>query len=283
MKNKIAKILDLLFINNIVWFIFHCIYGKNYIRVVNYHSTNKIDITNFEKQLKFFRLKYKNTSFNELELFIKTKKWNKQKPGIIISFDDGFRTNFDYAKPLLEKYNFTGYFFIPSDFIFENKETQDNYMFKNNTKKEGDYIDGRYSMTWEEVIELSKNHIIGSHTKTHYRFKEKDTDDILYEQIVKSKENIENKLNATVDSFAWVGGEFHTYTPKAFELIKKTYKYSFMTNTFPVLPNSSPFFIERTNIESYNPIHLVKFQLSGLMDLYYYRKRKKLRNKISIT
>ena len=281
MKKIIAKILNLFFIIDLIWSIFHLFYGKNYIRVINYHSTNKENNQNFEKHLKYYQKKYFNVSYADLELFFENKKWHKNKPGLIISFDDGFRTNYDYGLPLIERYDFTGYFFIPSDFVFKNFESQNKFMNDNNTKKEGKYKDGRYSISWEELKLMSKNHVIGSHTRTHYRFKKTDNDKLVSDEIINSKKILEKNLKINIKCFAWVGGEFHTYTKKAYKFVADTYKYSFMTNTFPILPKTNPLWIQRTNIETFDTVDILKFQLCGLMDLYYYKKRTKLKQKMT--
>jgi hypothetical protein len=49
-----------------------------------------------------------------------------------------------------------------------------------------------------------------------------------------------------------------------------------MTNNFVNRPDTHPLQLQRTNIESENPLWLVKFQLSGLMDLLYLGKRRRV-------
>ena len=53
-----------------------------------------------------------------------------------------------------------------------------------------------------------------------------------------------------------------------------------MTNLYPVLPGSSPIWIQRTNVEASWPIDQVKFYLSGVMDLAYAPKRRRLARKL---
>ena len=54
------------------------------------------------------------------------------------------------------------------------------------------------------------------------------------------------------------------------------YKYGFMTNSFPVLPKSSPFMIQRINVEDNWSLHMLKFQICGLMDIKMFFKRKRI-------
>ena len=51
------------------------------------------------------------------------------------------------------------------------------------------------------------------------------------------------------------------------------YKYSFTTNNKLINCFSNKHTLDRTNIESNMPLHLLLFQLSGIMDFYYTKKR----------
>ena len=280
MKNTVSRILAFFFLTDLAAALFHLIYGKNYIRALNYHSTFSKYNRRFEEQLQYYQKKYTNVTPNDLALFFETGNWPHQKPGLIISFDDGCRTNYDFARPLLEKYNFTGYFFIATDLVANHRVNDDAYNQGADPRKREEYPDNRFMVTWEELKHLADRHFIGSHSKTHHRFTESDTIELLQNELIASKNILEEKLQIPINSYAWVGGEFSVYTKNAFDQIAKTYEYSFMTNTFPLLPGHRKLFIQRTNVESFNPLHLIKFQLCGLMDLYYYRKRKRIAKKL---
>jgi len=278
MKLKISRLFHLLFITQFFRKISDLYFGNSYIRVVNYHSTPKSQIATFEQHLQYYQKHYTTVSYQDLDSFFKTGKWEKNKPGLIISFDDGQRTNFDFAYPLLEKYGFTGWFFIPTGFIDIPVSQQRKFMVDNMFTKNHSYSDGRYAMTWEELMELDKkDHIIGSHTISHHEVSVADNLNTLEREIKESKQILESKMKRKIPTFCWVRGRLTSYSHNAAKVIKAAgYKYSFMTNTYPILDNSAPLQIQRTNIETRNPLHLVKFQLCGLMDLHYYKKRRKV-------
>ena len=79
-----------------------------------------------------------------------------------------------------------------------------------------------------------------------------------------------------MEIFCWVGGEETSYSSEAAKLISENYKYSFMTNNAVIRPGDDPLQLQRTNIEAENPLELVRFQLSGLMDVYYTGKRRRV-------
>lgn len=275
-KEKVALLLHKLFIGKVLFGLNDLIYGKH-IRVVNYHSSQPHEMENFERQLQFYLKHYTPATYEDLEHFFKTGKWDKLKPGLIISFDDGLRENFDYAVPILEKYGFKGWFFIPAGLINASSEEQLQFIGKSEGKYPHTYDDGRYFMTWDELKYLTKAHVLGCHTFTHHRMNVNDSETLLTKEISDAKQLMQEKLGAEVTIFCWVGGEEHTYTHAAAKKIKDSgYRYSFMTNSYPLKPGQSPLQIQRTNVEARFPMHLVKFQLSPLMDLLYSRKRKRV-------
>jgi peptidoglycan/xylan/chitin deacetylase (PgdA/CDA1 family) len=267
---RVSKLINFFRISDIAMYINNKIYKKKYIRAINYHSTPQEYMSQFEEQLKFFSKHYSSVSKEDLKDFFEGK-WKRKNPGLIISFDDGLESNYKYAKPLLEKYNFVGWFFIPSGLVESG-----------NCKKE--HLTGKTSeryMNWNEVRDLNDTHVIGSHTLTHKRLKKSLSEKVLIQEIRDSKIELEKMTNSEeVDVFCWVGGETEAYSRKASEIIKKTgYKFSFLTNHFPILLSSNTLQLERTNVEADWPIHLVKLYISPLMD-FKYRKKRKLVKKI---
>jgi peptidoglycan/xylan/chitin deacetylase (PgdA/CDA1 family) len=254
-KKKLAKILEIIGFNDSALFIFNKIYKNNYIRVINYHETYLDNRSNFENHIIWYKSKFENCALEKLTKFLNRQYEFKEKPGLIITFDDGYIGNYFNAYPLLKKYGFTGYFYVSTGLI-GNKNYMDDNMLKDLIKN---------------------NHVIGCHTYTHHRMGINDKDEILKKEIVDSKLDLEKLLIIPVDIFCWVGGEEGTYTEKAAEYIRKAgYKFSMMTNSKPVIQNSDRLQINRTNVNDDWELSLIKFQLSGLIDLKYYTKRKRV-------
>ena len=228
-------------------------YKNEYIRIVNYHHIK--DVANFEKQLQYYGRHFNNVNYAEFESFLKTGKMLFDKPGIIISFDDGYDDNYKNAKPILESHNMTGWFMVSSDLIGTT-----GYM------------------SYLELRELvSKDHVIGCHTATHHRMLESDTREILEREIFGAKKKLETNLGSPVNIFCWCGGEEEYYTLNAEKMIIAAgYKYGFMTNSYPVLRKTDYLHIQRINVEDSWSIPLVKLQICGFMDKRFKRKRQRV-------
>jgi peptidoglycan/xylan/chitin deacetylase (PgdA/CDA1 family) len=253
------------------------LYSNNFIRAVNYHYTPPYNNINFVQQLEMFSNYYSDVNLSDLDDFFSNHQWAKPKPGLIISFDDGFRSNYQVAAPLLEKYGFTGWFFVCTDFISCPANKQEDFAKAhhiNYCSQEARYKP--LAMSWKDIIDLDKRgHVIGSHTKTHYRMEKIAPLRRMEEEIIQSKNILEEKLEHEINNFAWVGGEIENYNLNAANYIKKAgYKYSFMTNSAIIRPNTNKLQMRRTQVESWWPLDIITFQLSGLLDIYYIPKVK---------
>jgi len=252
----IARFFQASGLSSFLFFILKWWHGGRFIRIVNYHGTEADYRESFESQLVYYKKYYQPMSLQDVERVFDRGGWNYSKPGIILTFDDGLKSNYDVAVPLLEKHGFTGMFFISSGLIREDRNL------------------GRY-MSWDELKNLSVNHVVGCHTHTHMRLKKGIDDVTLEKEIYQSKKLIESHLGESIDSFCWVGGEKWSYSSLAALKIREAgYKYSFMTNCYPVTCRSSRLQLQRTNIEANWPLFLVNFYLCGLVDLVYTKKRR---------
>jgi len=244
------------------------------VRVVNYHSTPLAFADQFEKQLRYYSKNYRAIDKRELDAFLQHKLMPSRRTGIILTFDDGLRDNFEVAVPLLEKYGFQGWFFVPSGFVNCHAELQEEYARSHSIRAFSSYPDKRISISGEELRKLTVRHVVGCHSASHRHLSSDLAPGDLEAEICTAKSEIEFILQREVDSFCWVGGAERSYSAGAARLIRKCgYRYAFMTNSSLVRPGMSPLHIQRTNIEASWPLKVVEFQLSGIVDLLYHRKK----------
>lgn len=267
-KRKIASVFDAVGINSLGHLAQRAALFP-FIRIVNYHLITPEHAANFAEQLKYYSTRFVNVDEKALTDFLGSWKWPHDKPGIILSFDDGTRDHYEVVAPLLEKHNFTGWFFVPSGWVIRGNE-------KPEAAGDSD------PLTREQLLYLDKHHVVGCHTETHCRLTADLPDEKLWFETIEAKKHLEELVGHEVKSFCWVGGEEYTYNAKAAEFItgRDRYRLGFMTNSAPVTKNTNSFQLQRTNIEAENPLSLVRFQLSGFMDLAYYGKRKRV-NKLT--
>lgn len=104
---------------------------------------------------------------------------------VILSFDDGWKTQYVNALPALKKYGFTATFFI-----YPNVIEHRNYM------------------TWDEVRALRDAGMeIGSHSKSHQYMTKQKPEEQLFE-VERSKSILEEMLDVEITTFAYPFGLF---------------------------------------------------------------------------
>ncbi|SIP99077.1 Polysaccharide deacetylase [Chryseobacterium sp. RU37D] len=139
------------------------LFPKNRLIILMYHQVEEktndnltVSLKNLELQLKYLiQNKYKTKFFSEIN--------PKEKNTIILTFDDGYKNNFKYLPPLLEKYNLKATIFIPTKFIQEGYK---NYEM----------------MSFEDIRNLNENHFeIALHSHEHHNFRNLSTDYIKHD------------------------------------------------------------------------------------------------------
>ncbi len=145
----------------------------------------------FEEQLAYLRQAgYETISMKELAYALSGHTTLPEKP-VIISFDDGYRDNYENAFPVLRKYGYTGIFFLFTQVI--------------------DWYHENY-ITWEMVEEMHQAGMeFGSHSYRHSDLTDRDVDFLVYE-ILGSKEAIEERIGEPVRFFSYPSGRYDDFT-----------------------------------------------------------------------
>ena len=244
----------------------HRRHGPAYVRAINYHAIPRGFSVGFEAQLRFFRAHFVPAGPAELEALL-AGRWSHERPGVILSFDDGGRSHYEVVAPLLEQYGFTGWFFVPARLLAGEERAP----------RAAAGLPREPRMSPAQIRQLAETHVVGCHSFSHSRLRASLGDERLRREIVESKQVMELALERPVESFCWVGGDEPSYSAAAAALIREAgYRYAFMTNLAPILPTTHPHQLQRTNVEAYWPLARVRFYLSGVMDLVYGGKRRRV-------
>ena len=157
-----------------------CIPG-GYIRAINYHGISEDTAGNFERQLAFYARHYMPVTLIDLDRFFHLQRWDKERPGLIISFDDGVSSQYSVAAPLLDKYGFHGWFFVPVDFVSAPPSEQLSFSGAHQIGPDSTSLRAeRAAMSWAELRDLDRRqHVIGCHTRSHRRMSPELTDEVL--------------------------------------------------------------------------------------------------------
>lgn len=207
---------------------FRYLMNHSYIRVVNYHNTNPVDAGRFEAEIKYFSEHFVPVTLKDLGKFFETKVWPYDKPGLIPAIFEGFRNHYDVMLPILDKYHFTGWFYLPGFFMDVPVPEQLAFSEEHdlNVSDPELYPDQRVALNWDEVREISLRHEICCHTGNHFEITKETSEEDMQREIVTAKRHLEEKIGREVEVFCWLYGEEYHYNEKAHKFLKEAgYKY----------------------------------------------------------
>lgn len=163
-------------------------------------------------------------------------------PTAFVTFDDGFRDNYETAMPLLREYGFGAFVFVLPPLVdaggpFEWPEVIADRRACPITMR---------SVTWEMLGEMKENGFeVGSHTLTHPHLPELD-DVALRDELWESRARITERLGAC-DTLAYPFGEWSEGVATA--AADCGYRYAFSLPTKTGQRRAGPHSIPRINID----------------------------------
>ena len=236
---------------------------KEVLVVLNYHNFSKYNnykikrgniletgyAGNFEKQVRFLE---KHFNYCSAEDFFDGK--GTKGINIMLTFDDGYKDNYDIAAPILKKHKASTIFFLATAYIGTDKwlwHDKVRYLIQKGTLSfsdaemhlkrlnQGKPVDPsfgkfvelnfpkvapmRIMMNWKEITELNKfSFRIGGHTNNHVVLSELDYD-AQYEELSKSVDVIEKYTETTCQYIAFPNGIFNADTLEALEALNIDY------------------------------------------------------------
>jgi len=177
----------------------------------------------FDRQMRFLKEEgYSVITTAELGEFLAFRRGIPKK-AVVINLDDGYRSTYDIAYPILKKYGFTATLFIYTAFIGAS----------------------RNALTWDQLKAMKADGFeVGSHTVNHVdlsikldRESEKEYLARVKKELLLSKQILDDNLNQSTQSIAFPYGKF---SPAVLKLCEEAgYQLGFSVKT-----GGNPFFSE---------------------------------------
>ncbi len=184
--------------------------------VVAFHRVNDqiapdsltCSVSQFKAYCEFFQRYFHVLSLGQL-----LDKVDKREPlnrELVITFDDGYRDNYEYAAPVLQAMGLPATFFVVSEFIGSEIVAW----------WDRDLPLRQPWMTWDQVEQLSRDGFaIGAHTRTHADLATLSGEEA-WQEIQGSRVDLEEKLGVPITLFAYPYGGEHQMTEENRQLIR---------------------------------------------------------------
>lgn len=218
---------------------------------------------NFRKHMQSLsRWGFQFLSFQELSDF-----WNEKRPlselsrkCVVITFDDGYINNLDYALPILKEFNAKATIYLLAD-----------HSILTNSWDQGSGENPDPLMSLEQKRSLDPKVIeVGSHGLRHDRLPPKTDEEILSEMRV-SKSILEHDLGRPIVSFAYAFGDIDPRLPCLAE--KAGYHFAVNTDRGPVEWTRNPWSLFRVSMFPEDNAWSLWKKTSKWYRKYYFNKR----------
>lgn len=214
-----------------------------------------VSVDAFRRQMRFLKSRHYNViSLESIAILIKDKKRIPPKT-IAITFDDGYKDNYTYAFPILQKYNLPATIFIIVNEVDRPQGDRLNWLQIKQMQDSGIFSIASHAVGPEPLINL------------------KSEQEIRYE-IFESKKILEDRLGRRVNIFSYPEGRLNDKIKQL--VINAGYNLAVTTNPGKAFPNDDIFALKRLRISSTSDNLLVFWiETSGYYNFIREHRRKK--------
>ncbi len=186
------------------------------LSVLCYHRVNDLLRDNvslparqFDQQMEFIRSRYQIVSV--ADIVAERLDRSSARPIVAVTFDDGYRDNYENAAPILAKHKIPATFFISTGMIGTDVG------FRHDHDQLGFSVP---TLNWDQVQEMSSYGFeIGAHTVHHVNLAKVD-EATAREELVLSRDAIRQRTGAAGVPFAYCFGGRNDITQDRLQLVK---------------------------------------------------------------
>ena len=254
-------------------------HGRGNLRALIYHDIPPRHVSRFREQMQYINRTYRVLDYaafcEELEVGSR-----ERRPGVLVTFDDGFASNLFVAETVLKPLGIRAVFFVVPEFVnCRTRDEQEQFIATNMCPGlKGKAIPEHLQpMDWADLRALqSQGHTIGAHTCTHARLSLLTTHAELESEILNAADMIEAELGRKIEAFAYPFGNAASIISEALSIAGHRYRCIFSGVRGNITPSVSRLAIRREAVAPYAPSGYLGFLIEGGLSLYYVGERRQL-------
>ncbi|HSP16221.1 MAG TPA: polysaccharide deacetylase family protein [Thermoanaerobaculia bacterium] len=196
---------------------------------------------------------------------------------VLLTFDDGFRSNLDVARGVLEAHAVRALFFVCPGLVdtpgSEQRQSVETFVFPALPPPPAERL---ALMSWDEIRELtSRGHTIGSHSLMHRRLSALSESD-LNQDISHSFVRLREELGVSPKWFAYPFGDLRSTSPAVLATASRHFQYVCSGLRGLNTPATSRLALLRESIDLAAPFHYIRMVADGGLDLLYRLRARSL-------
>lgn len=259
-----------------------------------------VSITNFRKQIEYLK---NNFSILPIDNFLRHINSNSKQFKVLITFDDGYKDNLDYAYPILKEFNVPAIIYVITKFIGNRFSpwwiqlddfVRNNRYFKNKNKKfiffknilllsDQLTIDKQLSLftkinkkkydqiflNHKEIKFLSEQKLItiGSHSHSHYNFS-KLNEKQAFSELKISKSILEKIIKKKIIHFSYPYGNYENINFQHIKILEQLGYMSAATTIRKKIDDPNLFLLPRIFVNNDSNLLRIKLKLLGFKKFY---------------
>ena len=246
---------------------------KGALKILIYHDISYKNFDKFEVQIRYIDKSYGFVRPDDLQEILAGKmKYTGTK--VLLTFDDGFKSNALIAKKVLDPLGIKAIFFIPPGFInAKNRNEQNTFIagnIYNNLFASEENPDDMAPMCWQDLERLlDQGHTIGAHTINHRRLTKIESEDDLRREIVECGDILQKKLGIDIEHFSYPFGNIESINQRGMKIIRERYKYCYSGIRGNNYSDTNPYAILRDPVSVDDPSMYFRFIVEDGLGLMY--------------
>jgi peptidoglycan/xylan/chitin deacetylase (PgdA/CDA1 family) len=236
------------------------------IRVLTYHRFGNVPRDPFCVSARDFetQIAYLAESGHVLSLAQFDELLYGDKPpcrgAVLVTIDDGFRSTYSTALPILRHYAVPAVTFVTPSLIGHAKAGS---VTADAEKSPEDY------MNWHELEQLIESDVVvGSHSWTHRSLGTRSSAQV-EDEVTRSREMLQRRLGNQITAFAYPFGTRADFNPMTARIIQEAgYRCAFTSQHGAVHKASNPFSLPRIKVEAGEGLWLFRLLLRGGLDAW---------------
>ncbi len=253
--------------------------SRNSLSVLIYHEICTKDQPRFVSQLRWLK---RSCKFVSPDQFAALSSGGEPVCGrnLLLTFDDGTASQRRIADEVLKPMGICAVFFVASDWVADktDDDTLPSVTARSISGSDAKKYSRRFTyMMWSDLEALlEQGHLVGSHTATHPRLSEIQTDAELEREIVTSGDTLARRLGVSIEHFAYPFGDVASFSARALAVARRRFRFIYTGLRGDNANSASPSRIWRDAVTPQDSHALLGAYLEGAADFHYARSRTEL-------
>lgn len=254
--------------------VYHRVCPLRYSKAFTYANVYPED---FDKQMAFLSRNFEIITVTEF--LERAARGGLVGDEVSVTFDDGFRDNYIYALPVLEKYGVKATFFLATAAIGTERVFPWMALDDGAKRDMAGHQERWLPLSWDEVREMrDKGMEFGTHTHTHTCALSRMTDDEAQRELSECTRKFTEELGIAPLVFSYPHGTMRDYNSTHIKMLRSLgYRAALTTNIGRNAPDQDPFHLKRLIVYEEDSLREVKKKVRGAYDVVESMQRVWLR------